>query len=108
MHKSEKNMLLASFAGCLVACIVVPILAAYMIVSMAFVLPFLWQWFIVPLGAAPIGMAHAYGLATIIHFFTVQTDLKADDREVDYGKAVALLLRPWIALLVGYLTHLCM
>lgn len=108
MRKSDNNLLSATLAGCLVVGILVPILAGYMIISMAFILPFLWSWFIVPLGAEPIGMAHAYGLATIIHFFTVSTDLKADDREVDRGKAIALLLRPWIALLVGYITHLCM
>jgi hypothetical protein len=108
MYKSEKNMLLAGFAGCLVASVLIPVIAAYMIFSMAFVLPYLWLWFIVPLGAAPIGMAHAYGLATVLHFFVIPTDIKADDRDTDNGKAIALLLRPWIALLVGYITHLCM
>ena len=31
----------------------------------AFVLSTLWAWFVVPLGVAKIGMAHAYGLSLI-------------------------------------------
>ena len=34
----------------------------------AFVVATMWGWFVVPLGAPHLGMAHAYGLGTLISY----------------------------------------
>ena len=41
------------------------------------VLSYMWAWFIVPLGAAPISIVHAIGISLLIGMFT--SHLKQDD-----------------------------
>lgn len=52
-----------------------------------FVLSYLWAWFIVPLGAPQIGIAHAIGLSLLVGMFT--SNLKRDDEKVEGADALA-------------------
>lgn len=47
----------------------------------AYVLAVLWRWFGVPLGLPSLGMAHAYGLATLLQFANINLP-PVKDRDV--------------------------
>lgn len=65
----------------------------------AWVLTQMWGWFIVPLGVASIGMAHAWGLIILIHWLT---DHNAKTEEMTFGAAmVRILIAPLFVLLFG-------
>lgn len=68
----------------------------------AFVLSTLWAWFVVPLGVAKIGMAHAYGLSLIPTTILGTRGLYApEDKRKE--SAIAALLFPVAALLFGWI-----
>lgn len=52
-------------AGCALAFLALPAL----ILLHAFTAKTLWGWFIVPLGAPAVGMAHAYGISMFVTLF---------------------------------------
>lgn len=69
----------------------------------------LWGWFVVPLGVAEIGVAHAIGLASIVSYMTHQDQsLLAQDRSkssferlaqslaLAFGKPLVLIAFGWI------------
>ena len=69
-----------------------------------FVFSKLWEWFVVPLGLQPLGVAHAVGLMATGKMLRA----KADDRMVDYAylaeaaksgavAPLAILIIGWIA-----------
>lgn len=70
----------------------------------AFVLATLWAWFVVPLGVAKIGVAHAYGLSSIFSVILSTRGIyqPEDKRKEAVGAALAIpafaLLFGWIAL----------
>lgn len=68
----------------------------------AFVLATLWVWFVVPLGAAQIGIAHAYGLSLIPTVILTSRGLYSpeDKRTESY---VAAMMLPAVALLFGWI-----
>lgn len=71
------------------------------IILTAYTVSTLWLWFIVPLGAPTIGMAHAYGAALLLQYLTV----RVSDKEEDVGATVVLqILKSLGALLVGLVT----
>lgn len=80
------------------------LLLPFSIILGAYVLKTLWWWFVVPLGVPAVGMAHAYGLSTIVALMRY-TDWKA----VNEGKALLAVARALavngMALLVGYIAH---
>ncbi len=45
------------------------------------VLRSLWQWFVVPLGVLPIGVAHAIGLTVVAAMFRTHAASSTDDEE---------------------------
>lgn len=75
----------------------------------ASVLSALWGWFIVPLGVAPIGIAHAFGLAVLAKYLRSQFALNSTPVELQsvakatqrlyesVAGALAALLVGWIA-----------
>ncbi|MEN6546605.1 MAG: hypothetical protein ABFE07_11220 [Armatimonadia bacterium] len=80
------------------------LLIPFCILLAAYTLKTLWWWFVVPLGVPPVGMAHAYGLSTIVALMRY-TDWKA----VNEGKALESVMRSLgvngMALLCGYIVH---
>jgi hypothetical protein len=90
----------------------------------AYVLAALWRWFAVPAGAPVIGLAHAYGLATLAQFSvffwpTKDRDIAeaAEEEQEATRKQKAIyvgvhfvkhVLGPAIALGMGYVCHWAM
>ncbi len=66
----------------------------------------LWYWFIVPLGAPNIGVAHAMGIALIVHFLIFkqpdEKENKKDLPELLVGMVLQHLLVVGVFLLFGY------
>lgn len=59
----------------------------------ALVLKAMWGWFVVPLGVAPIGLAHAYGLYVLASYLTYQSDSTTEADTRDVSKAVVGIFR---------------
>jgi hypothetical protein len=73
-----------------------------------YVLSHLWGWFLVPLGAPPIGMVCAIGISIILSFLVVQPDLSQKDEDGKVKPVETILvtfLVPLMVLLVGYVVH---
>lgn len=75
------------------------------LVAYAFVVATFWGWFVVPLGAPDIGLAHAYGLAILVGM--VAKRHTKDERSVLEAFAGALMYCG-LALLFGWIAHLLM
>lgn len=68
-----------------------------------FVLSQLWTWFVVPLGANPIGVAHAMGLGVLVGLFvanlrTSASQTKKTDKEIHEALLYASLCSVFCAL----------
>lgn len=72
-----------------------------------FVLSVLWDWFMVPLGVAEIGIAWAIGLSLIVGFFT--SHLYSGENKKDAGEiVVGGIFNSLFALFLGWIIHLFM
>lgn len=72
----------------------------------------LWQWFLVPLGVIPIGIAHAFGLSLIVMFFKLRGH-KDFVKEVLVQKSKSrqwfeCFATPVFAIVIAYITTLFM
>ena len=79
----------------------------------------LWAWFIVPLGAKALPLAHAIGLSVLVNFMTsrYKTDPDPMNKDDSYKsqferlkKCAKLLfnymvMRPLVCLFIGYIVH---
>ena len=85
-------------------------LAAISLMLRAWIITWLWLWFIVPLGVTEIGLAWAIGLASIISMFSHDAPpAKASDETDMWAKAIGkLIVSPLLALGFGWLAHLAM
>lgn len=68
----------------------------------AWVIATLWAWFIVPLGVTKIGIAHAYGISTLITAVIGVRGLYAPEDKRQEA-LVASFLMPIIALFFGWI-----
>ncbi|MNQ61249.1 hypothetical protein D3C85_755610 [compost metagenome] len=68
----------------------------------AFVLSTLWAWFVVPLGAIKISLAHAYGLSLIPAVLLGSRGIHAPAEQKKQNIATALLI-PAFALFFGWI-----
>src|SRR5271156_2972201 len=71
----------------------------------AFVLHKMWAWFIVPLGVAPIGLAHAWGIAILMGMFTMSLKTGSKDKDEKVAEVAVLLVGPLFTLLFGWIAH---
>lgn len=82
--------------------------AAYIVGSAilnGWVLSYLWAWFLVPLGVRPLGVAWAIGLAVLVGLLT-NHHVPVKDQKIDsYELLAGQIVRPLLALLVGYIAH---
>lgn len=96
-----------SIPALLLVVLLLPITA----VIYAFVLRELWTWFVVPLGAPAVSMAHAYGLSLLARS-SVWTgpETKKDDREnkSPLAQAVGAVIFPLVAWGFGAIAHALM
>jgi hypothetical protein len=75
---------------------------------------YLWWWFVVPLGAPPIGIMHAFGLAILWNMLSavVLSSCKTSGPKREYTASVAFAetftetAKPAAALVFGYVAHL--
>ena len=64
----------------------------------------LWRWFLVPLGAPPVGLWHMCGLGALLGLFRWKTyDPEESKRLMTWQHVTAFCLAPAWALLVGWL-----
>ena len=83
-------------------------LAAIAILVGGFAVSTMWGWFVVPLGAPVMSLAHGYGLSLFVSLFTqsliIQSQFK-DDPEFTTNMKVALsVVMTGVLLLVGLIT----
>ena len=79
------------------------------VLTYGFVTMKLWLWFIVPIfDVKPITCLQAAGIMLLVHFGTHEYPADNDEGRTDFQKKcriVAILLIPWLTLLVGYIIH---
>lgn len=72
----------------------------------AFVLTYMWLWFVVPFGVQPIGKAHVMGISLFINAMAGRYTPK---REGENWKPLTMLydgaMRAGLTLLIGYICH---
>ena len=86
--------------------ILIPILTVYSVVAQGFVISWLWEWYIVPLGMSSLTLIHAYGISLILYVTTHQhTVYKNANNELSGEKITTGLIAPWWALLIGWILH---
>jgi hypothetical protein len=73
----------------------------------AFSLQILWGWFVVPLGAPPIGYAHAWGLSILASLFMYNANAARNDDSLWHVLAMSLLMNVGL-LACGALAHYLM
>jgi hypothetical protein len=84
-----------------------------MAILRGFVLTYLWDWFVVPLGVTDIGAAHALGIALLLGWITREGAVTKYDQNPDKGEAfieaisggVSVTLVAWG---LGWIFHACM
>ncbi len=94
-------MIVTLLGYALATAIVVPVLALVAIYG-GFVLYVLWGWFIVPLGVPQIGIAWAIGISTVFHLIAPSQPLPKTDDEHVWQNVAYVLLKPFIALAIGW------
>lgn len=84
-EKEETNIAL----GCVLLLLFVPLLALWG----AFAMQTAWGWFLEPLGAPPIGLAHAGGLSAFIHMITMKIGKPADEADGTTASMITMVVR---------------
>jgi hypothetical protein len=84
-------------------CIGMLLVLLLLILLRSMVLTKLWDWFIVPLGVLPIGLAHAYGLALTATMFTDRYAAKSSDKETGVKVFAYGFAMPLLALGIGWI-----
>ncbi len=68
----------------------------------------LWRWFVVPLGAPSIGMAHAYGLTVLFAALRPNRSPSPKEGQTVVSLAIEGLATCAVVYGAGYLAHLVM
>lgn len=91
------NKLFLVIIGGLAVFVAGPVLRAWAVVT-------LWGWFMSPLGLPQIGMAHAFGLATLLAYLTYHytPSSEEDASRMLGGQIAAALVAPLMALGFGW------
>lgn len=75
--------------------VIAALLFVYAILVRAYVLWYLWAWFITPLGFYQLGMVHLLGLSMVLKYFIINIDHRKDERNL-WDKAAMTLFLPWL------------
>ena len=71
-----------------------------------FVLSYLWEWFVVPLGLQPVSILHAVGLCVLLDFVTYHYYDYKKSEEVGLATSLSyILIRPIVAMVIGAAVH---
>ncbi len=68
------------------------------------ILKTMWAWFIVPLGVAPINLAHAIGLDSLLTIYRFHRSDRDNDYEW-YISALGMALVYLVLLIIGFVAH---
>ena len=83
-------------------------LAVIAILVGGFAVSTMWCWFIVPLGAPAMSLAHGYGLSLFVSLFTqqliIQSQFKDDPKFTTNMKVALSVIMNFVLLLVGLIT----
>lgn len=83
------------------------VVAILTVLAAAFTLSTLWGWFIVPLGAPAIGLAHAAGISVMLTYLKMRQVKQKDERPF-LDKVSDAYGRMIVVLLLGYIIKLFM
>lgn len=90
--------------GSLLALLAIAGITVPLFVLNGFVLSNLWAWFVVPLGAPPIGIAEGIGLAIVVA--AMRDSTPRPQKEEDFTTmAIRVFVGPFITLGIGYVVH---
>lgn len=84
------------------------ITAAAATIIYGWLLSTLWNWFLVPLGAPVITIAHACGIWLIVSVVTAKEPTHTDDRHASdrtAGAVMYMVVFPALAYIVGMIIH---
>lgn len=84
----------------------IAILVAGTLIS-SWVATLLWAWFITPLGAPEISMAHAYGLILALHVFCPRSEPATEDASLLTVFAESVV-KPCLVFAFGSIAAFCM
>lgn len=84
--------------------IVAIVLFPVAILSKAFVLTYLWAWFVMPFGLQALGLAHAFGLSVAIKAMSGATISGDDDAPLTRGPLIGIILS-FMSLGIGAIAH---
>lgn len=63
----------------------------------------MWAWFMTPLGAPPLGLAHALGLSATIGLFSPQDNSEKDSEDGPVVVVLTALLTPVVVVGFGWI-----
>jgi len=66
-----------------------------------YVLSVMWGWFLVPLGAPEIGVAHAIGIAGLVAMMAKNSNASKDYKSLS-GKVAEAFVAPLVTLAIGW------
>lgn len=111
-RKSQPTSLFAILGVSIGAFIFMCLCSAYGVFVHGFVGHYLWAWFIVPVFNLPaLSTLQAAGIMFIIRLFTYENpfgmseSMKGKTPTEITAKAFAVLIIPWVSLLIGYVVH---
>jgi hypothetical protein len=88
------------------ALIAIPLIIGGASIANGIALTYLWAWFISePFGAPLLSTAHAIGISTLISFITYQYTPTPKETKDQGAMFFAILVRPLIAFLFGWIVH---
>lgn len=100
-------------AAVLASVVGIGILMAFSSILNGYALSVLWGWFVVPTFSVPaLGIVPAIGIAMMVSYLTYQThnckkEERGSDKKLSEG-IMTVVLKPLLALLLGWIIHLFM
>lgn len=100
-------MIIAIFVGIMAFVLVIGAIL-YTTFTYAFVLAKFWQWFLIPLGIHSINIIQAIGIMFVFSIIFQanrihETEYEGLEEKRSYARVIAILIAPWVPLLIGYL-----
>lgn len=105
---SKAEEILTTIAGAILFVVAIFSIIVLASITHGFVLSILWGWFLVPLGAPALGIAHTIGIALLTRYLTYHhNNCEKEKEENPIVKVVAqVFIHPMMVLFVGWIVHL--
>ena len=89
----------------LIAVAIVVFVITVLTIVRGYILSYLWEWFITPLGVMSISISHAIGISMIVAYLTYEGAKKEHEAWVQLGVS---LIAAFVVFGVGWLVHTIM